>query len=257
MLLPFDGATGQHCTCYIRPAEVEWHGPCRVWRRFLLVFFTSKNYQAAFDDISMLNSYKPFNQRSRSGESDDVESYNTQQVPDTIASFEPSMQKRSLSSIRAGVTVAMVAVALGLTCCENILHIFVYNRTSLQSEITTLIAKSLFPVHPLAAAIQSIYVCRRDLEKDSSIGLGRVVLPSVLFHGTYDFALLLISDSWKRSQASQYFYSGDYHSHETIITLCISVAIILSGWLFYVVQSRRQYARLIQLSSRVCEVQMS
>jgi hypothetical protein len=226
-------------------------------RRFLIVFFTSKNYQAAFDDISMLNSYKPFNQRSRSGESDDVESYNTQQVPDTIASFEPSMQKRSLSSIRAGVTVAMVAVALGLTCCENILHIFVYNRTSLQSEITTLIAKSLFPVHPLAAAIQSIYVCRRDLEKDSSIGLGRVVLPSVLFHGTYDFALLLISDSWKRSQASQYFYSGDYHSHETIITLCISVAIILSGWLFYVVQSRRQYARLIQLSSRVCEVQMS
>jgi len=24
MLLPFDGATGQHCTCYIRPAVVEY-----------------------------------------------------------------------------------------------------------------------------------------------------------------------------------------------------------------------------------------
>lgn len=202
--------------------------------------------------------------RSRSGESEsDVESsynYTEQQVPDTIASFEPSMQKRSLSSIRAGVTVGMVAVALGFTCCENILYIFVYNRSSLHSQITTLLAKSLFPVHPLAAAIQSIYVCRRDLEKDSSIGLGRVVLPAVLFHGTYDFALLFISDSWKRSQASQYFYSGDNNNSDgTIMTLCVSVAIILFGGLFYAVQSKRQYDRLVQLSSGsgACEVQMS
>ncbi|KAL7546756.1 hypothetical protein ACHAWF_010091 [Thalassiosira exigua] len=35
-----------------------------------------------------------------------------------LASFDPSMQRRSLSSIRAGVTVAMVAVALGFGCCE-------------------------------------------------------------------------------------------------------------------------------------------
>lgn len=197
--------------------------------------------------------------RSRSIESDDAESSDkTEQVPQAITSFEPSLQNRSLSSIRAGVTVAMVAVAVGFTCCENILHIFVYNRTSLQSQITTLIAKSLFPVHPIAAAIQSIYVCRRDLEKDSSIGLGRVVLPSLLFHGTYDFALLFISDTWKRSQASQYFYSRHHQSHETIMTLCISLAITMCGGLFYVIQSRRQYGRLDQLSSnRVCEVQLS
>lgn len=205
--------------------------------------------------------------RSRSVQSDDVESsvessYNSEQeVPDAIASFEPSMQNRSLSSIRAGVTVAMVSVALGFSCCENILHIFVYNRSSLQSQITTLIAKSLFPVHPISAAIQSIYVCRRDLEKDSSIGLGRIVLPSLLFHGTYDFALLFISDSWKRSQASQYFYSGDnQQSRETIMTVCISFAILLCGGLCYVVQSQRQYGRLDQLSrsSRdVCEVELS
>lgn len=200
--------------------------------------------------------------RCRSVQSDDVESsYNSEQeVPDAIASFEPSMQNRSLSSIRAGVTVAMVSVALGFSCCENILHIFVYNRSSLQSQITTLIAKSLFPVHPISAAIQSIYVCRRDLEKDSSIGLGRIVLPSLLFHGTYDFALLFISDSWKRSQASQYFYSGDnQQSLETIMTVCISFVILLCGGLCYVVQSQRQYGRLDQLSrsSRVCEVELS
>lgn len=35
-----------------------------------------------------------------------------------LASFDPANQRRSLSSIRAGVTVAMVAVALGFTCCK-------------------------------------------------------------------------------------------------------------------------------------------
>lgn len=86
-------------------------------------------------------------------------------VADTAAidSFDPSMQRRSLCSIRAGVTVAMVAVALGFACCkfrasclwltfayvtwnislltarclfetgENILHIFIFNRSSLRS----------------------------------------------------------------------------------------------------------------------------
>ena len=195
------------------------------------------------------------------GDSDNVQPSRDaeQEIPEATTSFEPSLQNRSLSSIRAGVTVAMVAVALGFSCCENILHIFFYNRSSLQSQITTLIAKSLFPVHPIAAAIQSVYVCRRDLEKDTSIGLGRVVLPSLLFHGTYDFAQLFISDSWKRSQASQYFYSGDNQSRETVMTVIISFAIILCGGLFYALQSRRQYGRLDQLSrsSSICEVQMS
>lgn len=40
-------------------------------------------------------------------------------VTDTsLASFNPAMQRRSLSSIRSGVTVAMVAVALGFACCK-------------------------------------------------------------------------------------------------------------------------------------------
>lgn len=36
----------------------------------------------------------------------------------SIAEFDPSRQTRSPCSIRAGVTVAMVAVALGFACCE-------------------------------------------------------------------------------------------------------------------------------------------
>ena len=36
-----------------------------------------------------------------------------------IAAFNPADQRRSLTSIRAGVTCAMVAVALGFTCCKS------------------------------------------------------------------------------------------------------------------------------------------
>jgi hypothetical protein len=40
-------------------------------------------------------------------------------VPNPIATFNPAAQIRSLVSIRSGVTVAMVAVALGFACCES------------------------------------------------------------------------------------------------------------------------------------------
>ena len=50
-----------------------------------------------------------------------------------LSQFDPAMQRRSLASLRAGVTVAMIAVALGFACCENLLHIFIYNRSSLSS----------------------------------------------------------------------------------------------------------------------------
>ena len=36
-----------------------------------------------------------------------------------VSAFNPADQRRSLTSIRAGVTCAMVAVALGFTCCKS------------------------------------------------------------------------------------------------------------------------------------------
>ena len=102
----------------------------------------------------------------------------------------------------------------------------------------------MFPVHPIAAAIQSIHVCRRDIEKDPSIGLGRIVLPSIIFHGTYDFALMMITDSWKRSHKEQYFNQGGNVSGAAILSLCVSSLIVLAGGLYYFFMSRAQYARL-------------
>lgn len=113
------------------------------------------------------------------------------------------------------------------------------------SEIATLIVKSLFPVHPIAAAIQSLYVCRRDLEKDPSVGLGRIVLPSMIFHGTYDFLLLIITDSWERGHKEQYFYQeGNNINGVAIASFCVSFFMVLAGGLHYMFSSKAQYARL-------------
>jgi hypothetical protein len=127
------------------------------------------------------------------------------------------------------------------------MHIFIYNQSSVRSEITTLIVKSLFPVHPIAAAIQSVYVCRRDLEQDPAIGLGRIVLPSLLFHGTYDFALMMITSSWQRSHKEQYFYQGGSVTGVAGVSFCVSLGIVLTGGLYYRFSSRAQYARLARL----------
>ena len=47
---------------------------------------------------------------------------NVAAIDAAIATFNPAMQRRSLSSIRAGVTVSMVAVALGFACCKFVLQ---------------------------------------------------------------------------------------------------------------------------------------
>ena len=159
--------------------------------------------------------------------------------------FNPALQRRPLTSIRAGVTVAMVAVAMGYACAENLFDIFITNgwRPSIGSEIATLFFKSMFPIHPIAAAIQSVYVCRRDIEKDTSFRLGRIVLPSVIFHGTYDFALMAISSSWQKED--NYFYNqGGNDSRIAIASLCVSWFIMIVGVLYYMRISHVQYARL-------------
>ena len=99
----------------------------------------------------------------------------------------------SKESKGVGITIAMVATALGFACCENLLYVFVYTPPSLVNEVTTLLARSIFPIHPLAAALQSIGVCRRDLEGDAKVGLGRILFPAILLHGSFDFVLMVMA----------------------------------------------------------------
>jgi hypothetical protein len=86
----------------------------------------------------------------------------------------------------------------------------------------------LFPIHPICAAIQSIGVIRRDLEKDSrcSLGVG-ILLPAILVHGGFDWFLL----------------EGDFLGIE-IPALLVAICVVIAGLVYYYVKSKEQRVRL-------------
>jgi PrsW family intramembrane metalloprotease len=181
---------------------------------------------------------------------------------------------RSLTSGGAGITIAMVTTAMGFACCENFLYVFYYSRpTDASMEISTLISRSIFPVHTLAAAIQSIGVCRRDLEKDRSMGLGRIILPAVLLHGFFDFVLFLnLLIEQKGSEANTDFFAASHRdgssSHHTKVpqddpsfqddesfqqvlpALISCVSTVTIGVVYYVIKANAQRRRLLELDQQ-------
>jgi hypothetical protein len=156
----------------------------------------------------------------------------------------------------------MVSVALGFACCENLVYIFVYSPPSLGNEISTLLARSCFPVHPLCAAIQSIGVCKRDLEGDKRYGLGRIIFPAILLHGTFDFVLMLAAyfqqvekikegndDDGTSPASPDDEQTGDIASQ--LPALVFGLVLVITGYAYYAVQSRAQTRRLIAMDNAV------
>ena len=121
-------------------------------------------------------------------------------------------------------------------------------------EISTLLARSLFPVHPLCAAIQSIGVCKRDLEGVRTFGLGRIISPAVLLHGTFDFVLMLAAylqqvERIREGNDDDLVAPSDGKAtSEDIATelpaLIAGIVLVIIGYAYYVVGSRAQTARL-------------
>ena len=166
---------------------------------------------------------------------------------------------RSYKSTGSAITVAMVSVALGFACCENLMYVFVYSPApSLGVEITTLVARSFFPVHPLCSAIQSIGVCKRDLEGERKTGIGRIISPAVLLHGAFDFVLMVFAyyqqvhkieageDDDAPEDAAAVVEEDEDIAEELPSLLCASVFVML-GYAYYVCQSRAQTRRLVAM----------
>jgi RsiW-degrading membrane proteinase PrsW (M82 family) len=153
-----------------------------------------------------------------------------------------------LESRGAAITVAMVAVATGFSCAENFIYVFVYTD-GIAAEANTLIMRALFPVHPLCAAIQSIAVVRRDLENDTSIGVGRILLGAWLLHGIFDFLLMTysaisgVADPSSGSKEEQSVDTVDW-----IVMGCV-ILIPLIGLEYYFYHAQRQTKRLRDLDS--------
>jgi RsiW-degrading membrane proteinase PrsW (M82 family) len=143
----------------------------------------------------------------------------------STATSSQTVYDRSYKSLGCAITIAMITVSLGFACCENLLYVFVYSpqNESITVQLSILGMRSIFPIHPLAAAIQSIGVCKRDLEGDPTVGIGQILLPSVLLHGTFDFSLLLLS--WISQSSDQ-----DRNKNEqTITTLTLVVSLLCLG----------------------------
>lgn len=159
-----------------------------------------------------------------------------------------SNQRTSLQAQGSAITIAMICVALGFTCCENLVYIFIYNGSSLEMEIWVLIVRSFFPVHALTAAIQSLGVCERDLELSRTMKLGRIIWPAVLFHGGYDFVLLWLDFMADRKSSGD----DDNDALESsglvlLLAVILSVLAMVIAFVYYLKASRKQRARLISM----------
>lgn len=87
----------------------------------------------------------------------------------------------------------------------EIVSLYFYSESYFRkTEITVLLLRSITPVHPIAAAIQSIGIVRRDVEggccgsrnhgwSRQQVGLGQAILPAVIFHGIFDFILMMLA----------------------------------------------------------------
>ena len=127
-------------------------------------------------------------------------------------------------------------------------------------EISTLLARSLFPVHPLCAAIQSIGVCKRDIEGDRKHGLGRILSPAILLHGSFDFVLMVAAyfqqvqnieegNDDDGAEASNATDEASESLESQLPALIAGIGFVAIGYIYYVCQSRAQTVRLQSMDS--------
>lgn len=151
------------------------------------------------------------------------------------------------------------------------------------TEISVLLARSALPVHSICAAIQSIGVVRRDVEQDTNYKIGWAILPAVLLHGFFDFALLALAffeyifsdtpttgpptdtttDDWfeltddqtaaqQQQQQQQQYVEQTYG--QQMLSFGIGAAITMVGVLYYVNEAGKQRGRLQALEMTAAQV---
>lgn len=149
--------------------------------------------------------------------------------------------------------------ALGFACAENLLYVFVYTPHVINEEVSTLMVRCLFPIHPLAAALQSLGVCRRELECQPHIQVGRIVFPAWLLHGSFDFSLmayslitqLLSTNSDDDSTMAPSSFQSD--GSKFLVVSCVMIAPIWAV-VFYFKEAWEQRDRLEALDGQATQM---
>ena len=176
---------------------------------------------------------------------------------------EPEL--RSLKQQAAAITTGMISVAVGLACAENFIYVFFLggtSGTSVSQEFAVLLFRSVFPVHALAAAMQSINMIRKFIEEKTSternVGVGKIVFPAVLLHGTFD-AILMVLNSYVESKWDEFYeenddYEDGFTPYDPVIVNAVAWASILGvmimsfGWYMY--QNKIQHNRLSRIEQK-------
>ena len=180
---------------------------------------------------------------------------------------EDEIDVRTHRQKAAAVTTGMISVAVGLACAENFMYVFLLGGTSASGETSgvleewiVLFFRSIFPVHALAAAMQSINMIRKFVECDNDgshrVGVGRIILPAVIMHGTFD-AILLAINVYIESSWDDYIkengenYDGSNPPYNALLVNLVAwisiVMVLLTGIGWYYREYRKQRARLIVL----------
>jgi hypothetical protein len=129
--------------------------------------------------------------------------------------------------------------------------------------------RSMLPVHPVAAAIQSIGIIRRDIEGEGD--LGRALLPAILLHGVFDFVIMTMGVIATMNQTppddtEENDGYGDDSTNDAnnppeadtpaepdlgtiLLTLLVAFGIMLVGVFYYIVEAKKQRERLYALES--------
>lgn len=175
----------------------------------------------------------------------------------------------------AAITIAMLSVALGLACAENFLYVFYLGGRDggkASDEFMTLVFRSIFPVHAMCAAMQSVIVVKKYVELDPirdptnaelhaeriKIGVGTTILPAVLLHGSFDAVLMVVTlflssetsgeDDDAVNQSKQ---SSTTDEILNIVAWVFVISLTIAGAVWYFSQKAQQKVRLQKLDDGV------
>jgi hypothetical protein len=180
-------------------------------------------------------------------------------IGDDDDEVEPEL--RTLQQQASAITTGMISVAVGLACAENCLYVFLLGGaggsvTDMSVRLCILLFRSIFPIHALGAAMQSINMIRKFIEEkhggERNIGVGRIIFPAVLLHGTFDAILMSVNAYIEASYESYYENGGGYDAdvvpfNAIVVNLvaCLGIIGVMAvsfGW--YSHQNKMQMLRL-------------
>jgi len=149
---------------------------------------------------------------------------------------------RTVRGRSAAITIAMICVALGFACAENLCYVFSSGmQGSAAEQFLILFVRSILPVHALAAAVQSVSVVEREVERKASMKVGNIVLPAVVFHGTFDLCIIVF--------ATMSEFMGE-SIQLVLITLLAALVTMALGLFWYIRTSKNQLIRLLHIEQK-------